>query len=87
MSTKSICLYFQVHQPSRLRTFRFFDIGADDHYFDDFANGSIVRRIAANCYLPANRTILRLIEENGRKFKVTFSISGTAIEQFQKYCP
>ena len=87
MSTKSICLYFQVHQPSRLRTFRFFDIGADDHYFDDFANGSIVRRIAANCYLPANRTILRLIEENGRKFKVTFSISGTAIERFQKYCP
>ncbi len=87
MATKSICLYFQVHQPDRLRLFRFFDIGADDHYFDDFENSAIVRRIASKCYLPMNRLIASMIKENGKKFKVTFSISGTAIEQFKKYAP
>ena len=87
MATKSICLYFQVHQPDRLRIFRFFDIGADDHYFDEFANRTIVRRIASQCYLPMNSLLLGLIKSTAGKFKVTFSISGTAIEQFQKYCP
>ena len=65
MATKSICLYFQVHQPDRLRLFRFFDIGADDHYFDDFENSAIVRRVAARCYLPANRLIKEMIEAGG----------------------
>ena len=80
-------MYFQVHQPDRLRLFRFFDIGADDHYFDDFENSAIVRRIASKCYLPMNRLIAGMIKENGKKFKVTFSVSGTAIEQFKKYAP
>ena len=80
-------MYFQVHQPDRLRIFRFFDIGADDHYFDEFANRTIVRRIASQCYLPMNSLLLGLIKSTAGKFKVTFSISGTAIEQFQKYCP
>lgn len=87
MATKSICLYFQVHQPDRLRLFRFFDIGADDHYFDDFENSAIVRRVAARCYLPANRLIKEMIEAGGGQFKVTFSISGTAIEQFKRFAP
>ena len=87
MATKSICLYFQVHQPDRLRLFRFFDIGADDHYFDDFDNSAIVRRVAAKCYLPMNRLLLDLIKANGKNFKVTFSVSGTAIEQFRLYAP
>ena len=87
MATKSICLYFQVHQPDRLRLYRFFDIGADDHYFDDFENSAIVRRIASRCYLPMNRVIADLIKANGKKFKVTFSISGTAIEQFKRFAP
>ena len=87
MATKSICLYFQVHQPDRLRLFRFFDIGADDHYFDDFDNSAIVRRVAAKCYLPMNKLILELIKANGKNFKVTFSISDTAIEQFKLYAP
>ena len=87
MATKSICLYFQVHQPDRLRLFRFFDIGADDHYFDDFDNSAIVRRVAAKCYLPMNKLIMELIKANGKNFKVTFSISGTAIEQFKLYAP
>ncbi len=84
---RSICLYFQVHQPFRLRTYRFFDIGADHYYFDDYQNKRIVRRIATDCYIPANEVLLGLINEFGSSFKVTFSISGTAIEQFQKYAP
>ena len=80
-------MYFQVHQPDRLRLYRFFDIGADDHYFDDFENSAIVRRIAAKCYLPMNALILDMIKAAGKKFKVTFSISGTALEQFKKYAP
>jgi alpha-amylase len=84
---RSICLYFQVHQPFRLRTYRFFDIGADHYYYDDYQNKRIVRRIAKECYLPANEILLALFNEFGSAFKVTFSISGTAIEQFKKYSP
>ena len=84
---KSICLYFQIHQPFRLRTYRFFDIGSDHYYYDDYTNRHIVRRIAANCYLPANQVLLNLIREYGSKFKVSFSISGTALEQFLEYTP
>jgi len=84
---RSVCLYFQVHQPFRLRTYRFFDIGADHYYYDDYQNKRIVRRIAADCYLPANEVLLALINEFGSAFKVTFSISGTALEQFKKYSP
>jgi alpha-amylase len=84
---RSVCLYFQVHQPFRLRTYRFFDIGADHYYYDDYQNKRIARRIATNCYLPANEVLLGLINEYGPAFKVTFSISGTALEQFKKYTP
>jgi len=76
-----------VHQPFRLRTYRFFDIGADHYYYDDYQNKRIVRRIASDCYLPANEVLLGLINEFGSAFKVTFSISGTALEQFKKYSP
>ncbi|MBO7545040.1 MAG: glycoside hydrolase family 57 protein [Bacteroidales bacterium] len=84
---KSICLYFQVHQPTRLRQYRFFDIGKDSHYYDDFANRSILRRIATKCYLPMNQLLLEAIKKNGGKFKVAFSISGSAMEQFERYAP
>jgi len=84
---RSICLYFQVHQPFRLRTYRFFDIGVDHYYYDDYQNKRIARRIASDCYLPANEILLGLINEYGSAFKVTFSISGTALEQFKKYTP
>lgn len=84
---KSLCLYFQIHQPFRLRTYRFFDIGADHYYYDDYTNKHIVKRIANHCYLPANQVIMNLIKEYGSAFKVAFSISGTALEQFQKYTP
>ena len=84
---KSICLYFQVHQPTRLRQYRFFDIGKDSHYYDDFANRSILRRIATKCYLPMNQLLLSQIEKSGGKFKVAFSISGSALAQFERYAP
>ena len=87
MASKSICLYFQVHQPTRLRLYRFFDIGKDSHYYDDFANRTILRRIAQKCYLPMNAQLLEQIKLGKGKFKVAFSISGSALEQFQRFAP
>ena len=84
---KSICMYFQVHQPNRLRQYRFFDIGKNSHYYDDFTNRTILRRIAQKCYLPMNELLLQQIEEQKGAFKVAFSITGTALEQFDRYCP
>jgi len=84
---KSICLYFQVHQPSRLRLYRFFDIGKDSHYYDDFENRTILKRIAQKCYLPMNQLLLEAIEKHKGKFRIAFSITGSALEQFDRYAP
>jgi alpha-amylase len=84
---KTICFYFQVHQPLRFRRYRFFDIGNDHYYFDDYTNESILNKIAKNCYLPANEILLKLINKHKGKFKVAFSITGVAIEQFKLYAP
>lgn len=84
---KTICFYFQIHQPFRLKRYRFFDIGNDHYYYDDFQNEEIMRRIAERCYLPANKAILEMIKTSGGKFKVAFSISGLALEQMEIYSP
>lgn len=84
---RSICFYFQVHQPFRLRTYRFFDIGENHRYYDEFQNRSIVRRVAERSYIPMNNLLLDLIKEYGSAFKVTFSISGIAIDQLEMYAP
>ena len=84
---RSVCFYFQVHQPFRLKTYRFFDIGKNQNYYDDFLNSSIVRRIAEKSYLPANQLMLDLINELGSAFRVSYSISGMALEQFEQYAP
>ncbi len=84
---RSICFYFQVHQPFRLRTYRFFDMGVDHYYYDEYLNRSIMQRIAEKSYLPANRIMLDLIKKYDGKFRVSYSISGIAIEQFQRYAP
>ncbi len=84
---RSICLYFQVHQPYRLRTYRFFNIGQDHHYYDDYQNRHIIKRVAEKSYLPANNLMLELIKEYGTAFKVSYSISGTALDQFEKHVP
>jgi len=84
---KTICFYFQIHQPFRLKRYRFFNIGGDHYYYDDFANEDIMQRIAETSYIPANRLLLDMINDSNGKFKVTFSISGIALEQLVIYAP
>jgi alpha-amylase len=84
---KAICFYFQVHQPFRLKRYRFFDLGHDHYYYDDFSNESIMRKVADKCYLPANKIIMDLIQKHKEKFKVTFSLTGIVINQFRLYAP
>ncbi len=84
---RTICLYFQIHQPFRFRRYRFFDIGNEHYYYDDYLNESIMQKVANRCYLPANKIILDLIRMYEGKFRVTFSISGIALDQFQLYAP
>jgi alpha-amylase len=84
---RSICFYFQIHQPMRLRTYRFFDIGAYHNYYDDYQNRFILRRVADKSYLPMNKLLMDLIKEYGPAFKVSFSISGAALDQIRMYAP
>ena len=83
----AVCLYFKIHQPFRLKRYRFFDIGNDHYYYDDFSNDEIITKIAQRSYLPAHELLLQMINDSGRKFKFAFSISVTAIEQLQLYVP
>ena len=84
---RSISFYFQVHQPYRIKKYRFFNMGNDHHYFDEYLNRSIVQRVAEKNYLPMNQLLLDLIQKHGSDFKVSFSITGIAIEQFEQYAP
>jgi alpha-amylase len=81
----SVCFYFQVHQPFRLRHYTVFD--RSPNYFDEFKNSSICRKVANKCYLPTNRLLLKLIRRFGGQFRVSFSVTGVLLEQFHKYCP
>lgn len=84
---KSICIYFQIHHPERLRKYHFFDIGKKHNYFDNYANRSELEDLAETCYLPANALLLELIKKYEGKFKVAFSISGSAIDQLEMHTP
>ena len=84
---KTVCFYFQVHQPWRLKTYRFFQMGNDHNYLDDFTNRAIMQKVARECYLPMNALLLSLINENKGAFKVSFSLTGSAVEQFKAYAP
>ncbi|WP_289769603.1 glycoside hydrolase family 57 protein [uncultured Duncaniella sp.] len=84
---KAICFYFQIHQPFRLKRYRFFDIGNDHYYYDDFANDDIITRIAERSYIPAAQSLLKMIETTKGAFKCAISITGTALEQFELYVP
>jgi alpha-amylase len=83
----SIVLYFQVHQPWRLRRFTFFDIGGRGRWFDDAENARIARRVATRCYLPTARLLRRLVERTDGRFRCAFSASGTAIDQMERFAP
>lgn len=82
---KNICFYFQVHQPMRLRPYRFFDIGTNHDYFDDQVNHDIMRKVAEKCYLPTNQLMLDLIKQHNGHFKISYSISGVCLDQFERY--
>src|SRR4030042_5109462 len=84
---RTICLYFQIHQPFRLKRYRFFDIGNEHYYYDDYSNESILQRVASKSYLKANAVLMDIIKEQKEKFKVSFSISGPALDQFELYAP
>jgi len=81
-----LVIYFQVHQPRRLKSFPFFDIGSHSNYFDDKLNTKILKRVAHDCYLPANQLLLKLITANPKR-KVAFSISGTLMDQLEEHAP
>lgn len=81
----SVCFYFQVHQPFRLRRYSVFD--TDHHYFDDIRNAEICRKVTHKCYLPAGRLLLRMIQEHQGNFRVAFSITGVVLDQFEAFAP
>lgn len=84
---KTVCLLFEIHQPFRLKKYRFYDIGADHYYYDDYANEEILKRNAYQSYIPAAKMLLEMINASDKQFKVALSISGVAMEQFEMYCP
>lgn len=84
---KTICLYFEIHQIIHLKRYRFFDIGIDHYYYDDYENERSIAHIAEQSYMPALNTIQQMIEENGKYFKVAFSLSGVGIEQLEVHAP
>ncbi|GMQ27289.1 glycoside hydrolase family 57 protein [Algoriphagus sp. oki45] len=84
---RTVCFYFQVHQPFRLKPYRFFDIGEDHYYWDDYLNKNVIRKAAQRCYLPMNALLMDLIHQYKGKFKVAFSISGTFLDQMEAYAP
>ncbi|NDP20594.1 MAG: alpha-amylase [Paludibacter sp.] len=84
---KNICFYFQIHQPIRLKRYRFFEIGQDHYYYDDFQTEERIRYSVEQSYLPANKTIAEMIRSSNGKFKCAFSISGIALEQLEHYAP
>ena len=84
---KTICLYFEIHQIIHLKRYRFFDIGTDHYYYDDYENERSISDIAERSYMPALNTLLDMIRENGKYFKVAFSLSGVGIEQLEMHAP
>ena len=80
-------MYFQVHQPLRLKRYRFFNIGNDHYYYDDYLNESVISRLAERSYLHTNKVIRQIIKEYGRQFKVAFSLSGVVLDQLELYAP
>ena len=81
----SVCFYFQLHQPARLRRYSVFD--TDRHYFDEYKNAEIIRKVARRCYLPTNQLLLEMIRAGDGNFRVAFSLSGIVIEQLQQSTP
>lgn len=84
---KTICLYFEIHQITHLKRYRFFDIGTDHYYYDDYANETSISNIAENSYIPALKTLIKMARESEGAFKVALSLSGVGLEQLERYAP
>jgi alpha-amylase len=85
----SVCFYFQVHQPYRIKKYNFLDIGKDSNYFDseeisDLNNRLIMEKVAKKSYIPTNKMLFKLLKKHPQ-FRFTFSFSGTVLEQMEKY--
>jgi len=83
----SVCFYFQVHQPFRIKRYSFFDIGNDHFYEDADKNRAILDKVSENCYLKTNQKMLELIHRHQGKFRISYSLSGVFIEQCENYRP
>ena len=81
----SVCFYFQLHQPWRLRRYSVF--ASDPFYFDDAANEQILRKVADKCYRPTTLKMLDLVKRHDRRFRCSYSITCTALEQLQRWAP
>ena len=84
---KTICLYFEIHQIIHLKRYRFFDIGTDHYYYDDYANDTSISNIAENSYIPALKTLIEMARNSEGAFKVALSLSGVGLEQLERYAP
>lgn len=84
---KTICLYFEIHQNIHLKRYRFFDIGTDHYYYDDYENERSIVETAQKSYIPSLNTLIQMVEENKGAFKCAISISGTALELLEQYTP
>src|SRR5438045_1208747 len=87
----SVCFYFQVHQPRRIKKYSIFQIGKDRKYFNDNSetnlnNKKILEKVSNKCYLPANQTMLHLLNRYP-EFKISYSFSGIFLEQLEEYAP
>lgn len=87
----SVCFYFQVHQPYRIKKYRIFDVGHDHHYFNDRSdrdinNEKILHKVARKCYLPMNKVLLEMLEMHP-EFKCSFSLSGVFLDQLEEFSP
>ena len=84
---KTICLYFEIHQNIHLKRYRFFDIGTDNYYYDDYENARSITETADNSYVPALNALIEMAERYGSYFKCAISLSGCAIEQLENHAP
>jgi alpha-amylase len=83
---KPLVISFHVHQPRRLRRVGFLDIGNDFDYFNDTLNEDVIKTIAHRCYLPVTHMLTKVCKEL-EDVRISFSISGIALMQFERYVP
>lgn len=84
---KTICLYFEIHQNIQLKRYRFFDIGTDHYYYDDYEDERLITDVANRSYMPALEALGEMLKEHPGFFKVAFSLSGVGMEQLEIHAP